>query len=339
MALHGKEKIWFLVNRLIDEREITPAGQLIGLHPANDLNNYYLPQDFINLLSKLEKEENAAKFISLPTDQTYLKYQVKLLPGFDKYVVKLEEDPEYLEWSGKKPKPNSKGYFYRPEQIVDFSLGKEENQNRHLTGGSVMDYFKLPEKERDRIAKENLTEKQVKEINDFQSTSEKLAKSFTMPSSNLAPLIAPPNYDAEQTRLLRQLVNQKDSNTKPTKDVNLKERSNAYAITYTKSRQILLNDFLQLAQPTFNGENDLVFNFLYQNPNKPFSKKQIEVTLSIKIAKPLHKIVENLGFKGDLARAFFAVSKNSISFKNPVSQDELEQMGIHKIRLSKSNSS
>jgi hypothetical protein len=109
-------------------------------------------------------------------------------------------------------------------------------------------------------------------------------------------------------------------------------------ITYTKSRQVLLNNMFQLAQPTFNGENDQVFSFLIQNPNKSFTKKQLEETLNIKITKPFHKIVENLGFKGDLVRIFFSISKNNISFNNPVSQEHLEQMGIGKIRLNKTNS-
>src|SRR5258708_4645188 len=104
MALSGKEKIWFLVNRLSDEREITSAGQPVALHPANDLNKNYLPMDLISLSSKLEKESNAIKLLNkAPTDQTYGKYLFELLPGFDKYVEGLAADPDYLEWSGKKP--------------------------------------------------------------------------------------------------------------------------------------------------------------------------------------------------------------------------------------------
>jgi len=56
MSLHGKEKIWFLVNRLQDEREVTTAGQPIALHPTQELNNHYLPMDLISLAEKLEKE-------------------------------------------------------------------------------------------------------------------------------------------------------------------------------------------------------------------------------------------------------------------------------------------
>ena len=104
MSLHGKEKIWFLVNRLLDERELTSAGHPVGLHPANDLNKHYLTQDLINITDKLEKEHNAVKLLNVaPTDQTYGKYLFELLPNFDSYVLELRKDPKYLDWIGEKP--------------------------------------------------------------------------------------------------------------------------------------------------------------------------------------------------------------------------------------------
>ena len=106
MSLYGKEKIWFLVNRLQDEREITSAGQPVALHPMNDLNGYYEKMDFIQLAQKLEKEHNAIKLLNqVPTDQTYGKYLIELLPDFDKYVQELRKDPKYLDWMGEKPEP------------------------------------------------------------------------------------------------------------------------------------------------------------------------------------------------------------------------------------------
>ena len=105
MSLQGNEKIWFLVNRLLDEREITSAAQPVGLHPANDLNKHYDPTDLVQLVNKLEKEHNAVKLIAMPTDQTYHKYLFELLPDFDAYVQELRKDPKYLDWIGEKPEP------------------------------------------------------------------------------------------------------------------------------------------------------------------------------------------------------------------------------------------
>jgi hypothetical protein len=106
MSLYGKEKIWFLVNRLLDEREVTSSGQPVALHPANDLNKHYLRQDLINIAEKLEKEHNAVKLLNVaPTDQTYGKYLFELLPDFDNYILELRKDPKYLDWIGEKPEP------------------------------------------------------------------------------------------------------------------------------------------------------------------------------------------------------------------------------------------
>jgi hypothetical protein len=106
MSLHGKEKIWFLVNRLQDEREVTDAGQPVALHPANDLNKHYPPMDLVQVAGKLEKEHNAVKLLNVaPTDQTYGKYLFELLPDFDNYIAELRKDPKYLDWIGEKPEP------------------------------------------------------------------------------------------------------------------------------------------------------------------------------------------------------------------------------------------
>lgn len=102
MSLAGKEKIWFLVNRLSEEREVTNAGQPVSLHPMNDLNGLYLRNDLIQLVDKLEKDK-VVKLVNLPTDQTYNKYQFELLSGFDSYAKELRKDPKYLAWTGEEP--------------------------------------------------------------------------------------------------------------------------------------------------------------------------------------------------------------------------------------------
>lgn len=104
MSLYGKEKIYFLISRLLDEREVTAKGKPVALHPMNDLNNHYSKMDFIQLTEKLEKEHKAIKLLNqVPVDQTYGKYEIELLPDFDKYVLELRKDPKYLDYIGEKP--------------------------------------------------------------------------------------------------------------------------------------------------------------------------------------------------------------------------------------------
>ena len=93
----------------MDEREVTSTGKPIALHPMNDLNNNYSKMDFIQLTDKLEKEHKAIKLLNkVPTDQTYDKYEIELLPDFDKYVQELQKDPKYREWAGIENEPEAK---------------------------------------------------------------------------------------------------------------------------------------------------------------------------------------------------------------------------------------
>ncbi len=107
-----------------------------------------------------------------------------------------------------------------------------------------------------------------------------------------------------------------------------------YEITYTKQRQILMNN-AQIGKPDFNSENDLVFDYLYKHPNESFTKEQIEKAIGVKLNKSLHKIVENLGFEGDTKEVFISVSKNAIQFRNPITKRDLEEMKKPLIKLIK----
>ena len=100
-----------------------------------------------------------------------------------------------------------------------------------------------------------------------------------------------------------------------------------------KGRELLINEFL-LTRLDFNSENDNVFNHLYQNPNKIISITELEKSLGgAQLRKPLHKIVENLGFTKELNRAFFDISKDAIRFRNPLTSKDLEELGISRLRL------
>jgi len=39
--MSGKEKIYFLLNRIDDARAITPKGEPVKIHATHDLNNNY----------------------------------------------------------------------------------------------------------------------------------------------------------------------------------------------------------------------------------------------------------------------------------------------------------
>lgn len=128
------------------------------------------------------------------------------------------------------------------------------------------------------------------------------------------------------------------TNQKPkSQTITNKEKTveNALWITYSdKTREILLNNLFILSKPNFNSTNDLVFSYLYRNPNKIVTKKELErEATNSPITKRLHDIVQELGFKKDLNKAFFSVSKTQMTFRNPLTEQDLIDLDLPKIRL------
>lgn len=108
-----------------------------------------------------------------------------------------------------------------------------------------------------------------------------------------------------------------------------------HRITFNKAREIQIDDEILISRPDFDSENERIFTYVYENPNRRISKTEIEDHYREPITKSLNKVVENLGFTGDLRKVFFDVSKNSIRFKNPVTKQELEQFGITSLEITR----
>lgn len=134
--------------------------------------------------------------------------------------------------------------------------------------------------------------------------------------------------DYQQQKVVEQEEqNKKSSNTK----------GNAtYILKRTVDGIILLIGVLEvkISKPRINSINDNVFNHLLKNPNRFVKKSELkEKACSGEMPKDLHKTLENLGFKGSLRDAFFKVSSSEILLRNPVTQKQLEELGIDKIKL------
>jgi hypothetical protein len=114
-------------------------------------------------------------------------------------------------------------------------------------------------------------------------------------------------------------------------DTSEDKEKTLYEVRYVKNAIDINGKYF--SKTTFNGENDLVFDLVYRNPNKTYTRKQVEVEICQDLKKELDKIVENLGFISELRRAFFDVSSKAIRFRNPVT-DKLakeEKLNIEKI--------
>lgn len=106
-------------------------------------------------------------------------------------------------------------------------------------------------------------------------------------------------------------------------------------VSYTaESGQVLVNDVFTLGKTNYNSENELVFSYLVKNPNKIVTARELMNNATREpLKKRLHEIVRDLGFKGDLAKAFFRTASEDIYFRNPVSKADLSNLGISAIKM------
>ena len=100
------------------------------------------------------------------------------------------------------------------------------------------------------------------------------------------------------------------------------------------SGKIFLNGLLLLAKPNHGSENYSFFKYLYDNPNRTVTREELTKN-DIKIGKSPSQIVNDLGFKGGLGKLFFSVSENAYTFRNPITDDILEDQDFKDLRLFK----
>src|SRR5581483_678401 len=95
-----------------------------------------------------------------------------------------------------------------------------------------------------------------------------------------------------------------------------------YQITYSDHlREIKLNGLL-ITKPDFESENHQFFSYIYINPNRRVSRKEIEKSLKIDLKKTNSDILRDLGFKGTLRQLFFpGATKSKVLFNNPITKE------------------
>lgn len=100
-----------------------------------------------------------------------------------------------------------------------------------------------------------------------------------------------------------------------------KELSNPiYWIEYPQlSREIRLNDKKRLARLHFAGQNDLVFQYIFDNPYRLITLKELEENATREpLHKTLHEFVRAFGFTHELRQLFFDVSKQAVFFRKEI---------------------
>ncbi len=64
MTMSGKEKLYFLLDAIIDAKNIAPSGQPLLIDPTNDLNRKYRGIELEQLFTKLENDEKVLRALS-----------------------------------------------------------------------------------------------------------------------------------------------------------------------------------------------------------------------------------------------------------------------------------
>jgi hypothetical protein len=96
---------------------------------------------------------------------------------------------------------------------------------------------------------------------------------------------------------------------------------------------VFLNNTFLLSSPNFNGENANFIEYVINTPDKKLSKTDFEKNNGSKPKKNFSQILTDLGFKGEIRKIFFDVSKTAVQFRNYVSESKLQDLGIDSKKL------
>ncbi len=347
----GKEKIYFLLDAIDDARAITPSDQPLVIDPTNDLNRRYRDIELAQLFTKLEKDERVLKVLKAPSRTKEIDiienldpydhaddgcWHIELLPAFDNYFLKIQQEPEYQEFTGKKPPFQKKTKLSRKalEKIWGILQEIEDKRGIRSAGEDIpVQQVHLSKVKNDREAKaasdERLNilkklENEDKAIIDIRWPKGFHQFGYLKIGDRYFEAL---NYYKEEYKKAANDYQQSQEQEKA--DIN----SIAYEVKYSdKVREILINNFL-LAKPDFNSENDNVFSYLYRNANRAVKIEELEQHIGGKLKKTIHNILRDLGFTGNFTKTFFSASKNGVIFRNPITYQDLKELGINRLKI------
>ncbi|MDP3954766.1 MAG: hypothetical protein Q8Q15_00185 [bacterium] len=148
----GRRKLYFLLDAIDDAREIAPSGQPLKIDPTNDLNRNYTDSELQQLFTKLEKDVQVLTVLQDPSgtiktidfvedldpyDPLYEHndgcWHIELLPAFDTYFLKIQEEAEYQDFTSKKPPVQVKAKLSRKSLEKIWTVLQEIEEKRGIT--------------------------------------------------------------------------------------------------------------------------------------------------------------------------------------------------------------
>ena len=340
-----EEKTYNLLKEIDDKRQITPTGDLISI-PFNG-NRLFSNIETQIVLAKLEKDHQilsinhiSAGKISHGSKSTHHGHTFSLTDKFDQYLKSLQESLI----TGIQQDVNQQIDILTNTSIKNYkSLLKTIQNQRDITPANeniIISCKPTRIHAGTSYISANIIESLIKKLDsDFHVI--KIVNSSPHPRlvgiDTDYPLFEIEIVKENFHQFVQIIENKYKSKSKS--DDCLKDRSNGHqelVIKYSEdSRKIILNDLFLIANPDFESENERVFYYLYQNPNKNVTKSEIEENFNGNktLTKSFSKIVENLNFQKDLRKAFFEISTDSIKFINPVSKERLEALNLQNIAI------
>jgi len=336
-----EEKSYNLLKEIDEKRQITPANEPINIS-FNNISRAFDNVETQTILRKLEKDDGIISIIHISDGvirhrqrSKYFGHHFTLTDKFYPFLEKLEQ--KIIVHQNQQINNIKK-------KIENFSIKTIEDYRVLLNVIKYQQETTITNSDIEIICQENYFE-------DYQINSDTTKKIIAKLHDDFGivkikkfdkgdTVTGYGNFSSIHIEIIEnkffnfmKLIEDQFKKLKGIKNID-STKDNDLRITYSEhSREILLNNFFLIAKPDFNSENEQVFYYLYKNPNKNITKAEIIEDLKITLTKDFGKIIENLKFKGDLRRAFFDISKNSIQFYNPVSKERLEALGIRNIQI------
>lgn len=335
-TITSNEKLDWIIKALYEAKLITAGNDNIRVYPRNSGNLKKLEVTEIStVLHKLEADDKILEVISIAKrDYNYIDsfFEIRLSADFDTW---------YNKWLLEKKSSVENLDYLNLLKIYDVVLDIE--QAIQLANKCDVSIPALPHLVRfpilfpsDSIGMRNIYTDSRWEAVSYLKNKGILSKtdfiSDDLGYANRIDVTAVlPKFEIFKEKISSEYIKRNEKNkkdeAKPKEEKNIEsEKHNETATevtevarfeaTYVKNR-ISVNG-RPLGKTTFSGENDLVFDLVYKHPNKTYTKKQVEEEIKQELKKDLDKIVENLGFVGELRKAFFDVSSKAIRFRNPV---------------------
>ncbi|MFA6048118.1 MAG: hypothetical protein WCV59_03775 [Parcubacteria group bacterium] len=103
-----------------------------------------------------------------------------------------------------------------------------------------------------------------------------------------------------------------------------------FEVQYNNIDRVLRVNGKGITRPRFNRENDNVFSYIYEHPNRLLMvDANDKLEGAVEVLKSLDDVVKNLRFSRNARQLFFPkVSDKEIEFRNPITLGELKQRGF-----------